>query len=181
VGRVLGPGCRRHQSGRGAGGALRVADARPSPRRRYRSWGVAATHLGRAAILALKEAMDLVPRHSGLSGAVQFDVLAQQAIGSADAWAHRRDERCAPEHLVVVLIDQSSPPVVGALVRAGVDEAALRRVAMEALGAPGQSGPIALVGHWHDQRDGCGRRVGRLCEPDLVHDRRRSHLAGGPR
>ena len=75
---------------------------------------------------------------------VHFDTLARQAISSAGAWARRRGTRAGPEDLLVLLVDQHSPPVVAALARMGPDSERLRPAALRMLGLPGQYGPVQL-------------------------------------
>ena len=79
------------------------------------------------------------------SCAIRLSWDACQAISSAERWAAARGERIAPEHLAVVLVDQSNPALLDLLEVGGVDRQALRRVALEAIGASPEHGSIRLT------------------------------------
>lgn len=84
------------------------------------------------------------PDSESHSAVVHYDMLARQAIASAGAWASRRGARAGPEDLLIVLVDQHSPSVVGALARMGPDADRLRMAALDALGLPHAYGAVAL-------------------------------------
>jgi ClpA/ClpB-like protein len=101
--------------------------------------------LARDGRLSFREVVDLGRSSSEPDGGVSFDLLARQAISSAGSWAEQRGERANPEHLFIVLVDQGSAPVADALARSGVDAGALRRLALETVGAPVDHEPVPLV------------------------------------
>jgi hypothetical protein len=53
-----------------------------------------------------------------------------QAQEAATSLAAARDQPVAPEHLLIALLDQGTPEVIGLLSRAGLDRAAVRRAAL---------------------------------------------------
>ncbi|MDA8301514.1 MAG: Clp protease N-terminal domain-containing protein [Actinomycetota bacterium] len=65
----------------------------------------------------------------------------QQAAGQL---ASERGEVEGPEHLFLALIDQAEPEAVNMLGRAGLDVRALRKTALDILGAPPDLPPVAL-------------------------------------
>jgi hypothetical protein len=69
--------------------------------------------------------------------------LHLQAQGAAMALAESRGEPVGAEHLLIVLIDQGTAPVLEALSRAGLDAGTVRQAAATAIGAPGLP-PIEL-------------------------------------
>ncbi|HET6794214.1 MAG TPA: hypothetical protein VFH45_07225 [Acidimicrobiales bacterium] len=73
-----------------------------------------------------------------------YDTLARQAIASAVAWAARRGTKAGAADLLVVLVDQESPPVANALARLGAEAHRLRPTALNALGLPADYGPVGL-------------------------------------
>jgi hypothetical protein len=70
--------------------------------------------------------------------------LHMQAQEAARSLAAARNQPVAPEHLLIALLDQSTPEVTGLLNRAGLDAAAVRRAALTAIGAPADLPPIPL-------------------------------------
>jgi hypothetical protein len=69
--------------------------------------------------------------------------LHMQAQGAAMSLAESRNEPVGAEHLLIVLIDQGTAPVLEALSRAGLDAGTVRQAAATAIGAPGLP-PIEL-------------------------------------
>jgi Clp amino terminal domain, pathogenicity island component len=70
--------------------------------------------------------------------------LHMQAQEAATSLAAARGQWADPEHLLIALLDQGTPEVVGLLSRAGLDPAAVRRAALAAIGAPADLPPIPL-------------------------------------
>ncbi len=70
--------------------------------------------------------------------------LAMQTQQAAGQLASERGEVEGPEHLFLAVIDQAEPEAVNLLGRAGLDMRALRKAALDILGAPPDLPPIAL-------------------------------------
>lgn len=93
-----------------------------------------------------------------IAGRAPAAYLHMQAQGGARSLAAARGQQPAPEHLLVALIDQSTPEVAKALGRARLDAAAVRRAALAAMGAPADQPAIAF---------GPGAPAGTLDRPPL--------------
>ena len=70
--------------------------------------------------------------------------LYSQAQGAAMALAQARGEHLGAEHLLIVLLDQGTPEVAGALTRARLDPAMVRRAVFAAIGAAADEPRITL-------------------------------------
>ena len=81
------------------------------------------------------------PRRRG--GGASF--LAMQTQQSARKFALERNEKMSPAHLLLALVDQGDTEALDALARAELDLAGVRRAALEALGAPADLPPIAML------------------------------------
>jgi hypothetical protein len=77
--------------------------------------------------------------HGGHAG-----FLVVQTQEGAAHLASKRGETVGPEHLLLAVVDQGDPEVLDALNQAGLNLAAVRRVALEALGVPGDLPPISM-------------------------------------
>lgn len=137
----------RQFSERGAAALERAAELA------RRSGAVTPAHL-LAAVLEIPgpvaEVADLTHAPAGHHGedaagsVVHYNALARQAIESTAAWAARRRVKAGPEDLLIILLEQHSPSVVASLERARLDSARMRRVALGALGLPGDYGAVTL-------------------------------------
>jgi hypothetical protein len=113
-----------HEHGRGCGPAeflVGISEGR----------GPAATALDPGPGRTLRE----VAAATGPAGD-RAGYLHMQAQEAATALAAARKQPVSPEHLLVALLDQGTPEVVGLLSQAGLDPAAVRRAALAAIGAP---------------------------------------------
>lgn len=63
---------------------------------------------------------------------------------AASRLASERGETAGPEHLFLAVLDQADPEAVGLLTRAGLDPAAVRKAALDLLGAPRDLPPIPM-------------------------------------
>lgn len=79
------------------------------------------------------------PRRGG-----RASFLVMQTQQAAGRLASERGETTNPAHLLLAVVDQGDPEAHAALHRAGLDLAAIRRVALEALGAPADFPPISV-------------------------------------
>lgn len=87
----------------------------------------------------LPRSADPPPVHGG--GASYLVMQTQEA---ATQFASERGKTMNPEHLLLAVIDQGDPEVVEVLDLAVIDLAAVRRAALEMLGAPGDLPPIPM-------------------------------------
>jgi hypothetical protein len=70
--------------------------------------------------------------------------LHMQAQEAATALAATQGQPAGPGHLLVALLDQGTPEVAGLLSQAGLDPAAVRRIALAAIGAPADLPSVPL-------------------------------------
>jgi hypothetical protein len=71
------------------------------------------------------------PVHGG-----RASFLVMQTQEAATRFASERGEAMGPDHLLLAVLDQKDQEVLAALDKAGLDPAAVRRVVLDALGAP---------------------------------------------
>jgi hypothetical protein len=67
-----------------------------------------------------------------------------QAQEAARSLAAQRGQAAGPEHLLLALLDQSTPKVTDVLARAGLNPGEVRRAALAAIGAPLDLRPVPL-------------------------------------
>lgn len=101
--------------------------------------GPAAQALQAARRRSLRAAVAAMPAATNSAG-----YLHMQAQEAARSLAAARGQQPSPEHLLVALIEQGDPEVMAALRLAGLDGAAVRAMALAAIGAAPDEPPLRL-------------------------------------
>ena len=97
-----------------------------------------------ALVSPLGRPVFVAPAHPPTVHGEQAGFLVVQTQQGAAQLASERGETVGPEHLLLAVVDQGDPEVLDALDQAGLDLAAVRRVALEGLGVPGELPPIPM-------------------------------------